>query len=296
VREPKVLLFYLFTPLADPEAIHQWQRVLCESLGLRGRIIISPHGINGTVGGPMADVKKYLKATKRYAPFKNIDFKWSDGRGDDFPRLSVKVRPELVAFGVPEEILVKSEGIVNGGIHLTPHEVDQLVAERGSDVVFFDGRNAFEAAIGRFRDAVIPDVKTTHDFIQEIESGKYDDLKSRPIVTYCTGGIRCEILTVLMKNRGFGEVYQIDGGIVKYGEARGDDGLWEGSLFVFDERMTVTFSDHPTSISHCESCGAATTTYVNCADLACRALLLMCDSCQAAGANSACSPSHAGRR
>ena len=124
MREPKVLLFYLFTPLADPEAIHQWQRVLCESLGLRGRIIISPHGINGTVGGPMADVKKYLKATKRYAPFKNIDFKWSDGRGDDFPRLSVKVRPELVAFGVPEEILVKSEGIVNGGIHLTPHEVD----------------------------------------------------------------------------------------------------------------------------------------------------------------------------
>ena len=296
MREPKVILFYQFTPLADPEAIHHWQRVLCESLGLRGRIIISPHGINGTVGGPMADVKKYIRATKRYLPFKNIDVKWSNGRGNDFPRLSIKVRPELVAFGVPDEIIVTSEGILNGGLHLAPQEVDQLVADRGSDVIFFDGRNAFEAAIGRFRGAVVPDVKTTHDFITEIESGKYDDLKERPVVTYCTGGIRCEILTVLMKNRGFQEVYQIEGGIVKYGEARGDDGLWEGSLFVFDERMTVAFSNHPTSISNCEICGTATTTYVNCADLACRALLLMCEVCVSAGRNNACSTAHAGRR
>ena len=296
MREPKVLLFYLFTPLADPDAIHQWQRVLCENLGLRGRIIVSRHGINGTVGGPMADVKKYVKATKRYLPFKDIDFKWSDGQGEDFPRLSVKVRPELVAFGVPDEIAVTSDGIVNGGTHLSPSEVDELVAQRGSEVVFFDGRNAFEAAIGRFRGAVVPDVKTTHDFIQEIESGKYDDLKGRPIVTYCTGGIRCEILTVLMKNRGFDEVYQIEGGIVKYGDARGDDGLWEGSLFVFDERMTVNFSDRSTAISHCETCHVPTTSYVNCADLACRALILMCPACVSAGHNSECSPSHAGRR
>ncbi|MFX4798033.1 rhodanese-like domain-containing protein, partial [Acinetobacter baumannii] len=88
--------------------------------------------------------------------------------------------------------------------------------ERGNEVVFFDGRNAMEAQIGKFRDAIVPDTETTRDFIAEIESGKYDDLKDKPVVTYCTGGIRCEVLSVLMRNRGFNEVYQLDGGIVRY--------------------------------------------------------------------------------
>ena len=296
VREPKILLFYLFTPLRDPEAIHQWQRVLCESLNLRGRIIVSPHGINGTVGGSLADVKNYVKATKRYEPFKHIDFKWSEGTGEDFPRLSIKVRDELVAFGVPHEIEVNVDGVVNGGTPLTPREVNELVDRRGDDVIFFDGRNAFEATIGKFKNAVVPDVKTTHDFIGEIESGKYDDFKDRPVVTYCTGGIRCEILTVLMKNRGFSEVYQLDGGIVRYGETFGDDGLWEGPLFVFDERMTVEFSDHTKTISQCESCGNPTSRYVNCSNLSCRALILLCDPCASVHSADRCVPEHAGRR
>ena len=294
--EPKILLFYLFTPLDDPEAIREWQRVLCESLGLVGRIIISPHGINGTVGGSMADAKKYIKATKRYLPFKGIDGKWSDGRGADFPRLSVKVRPELVAFGIPDEIEVDRDGVVNGGVHLTPEQVNELVAERGDEVVFFDGRNAFEAAIGRFNNAIVPDVRTTHDFIRELESGKYDDLKDQAVITYCTGGIRCEILSVLMKNRGFSEVYQINGGIVRYGQAIGDYGLWDGSLFVFDERMTVNFSDHSNLISACEACGAPTDHYVNCSNLACRALMLLCSGCVETQQADTCAPDHAGRR
>lgn len=106
------------------------------------------------------------------------------------------------------------------------------MAERGDEVVFFDGRSAHEARIGKFKNAIIPDVTTTPDFINELDSGKYDHLKEKPIVTYCTGGIRCEVLSVLMKNRGFKEVYQIDGGIVRYGEEFGDDSLWEGSLYV----------------------------------------------------------------
>jgi UPF0176 protein len=105
--------------------------------------------------------------------------------------------------------------------------------------VFFDGRNAHEAAIGKFKNAVVPNTFTTHDFITELESGKYDDIKDKPIVTYCTGGIRCEVLSSLMINRGFKEVYQIDGGIVKYGEVYGDDGLWEGSLRVFDSILVI---------------------------------------------------------
>ena len=296
MREPKILLYYCFTPLADPEAIHQWQRVLCESLDLKGRIIVSPHGINGTVGGDLRAIKTYLKATKRYPPFRKLDVKWSDGRGDDFPRLSVKVRSELVAFGAPDEIVVTTEGVVGGGEHLSPAAVHELVAARGDDVVFFDGRNTFEATIGKFKGAVVPDVVTTHDFVAELDSGKYDHLKGRPVVTYCTGGVRCEVLSVLMKNRGFREVYQLDGGIVRYGEAFGDDGLWEGSLFVFDERMSVSFSDYPTVLSTCEHCGTATTQYVNCANLACRALLLVCPTCAASNDATACSAAHEGRR
>ena len=296
MREPKVLLFYLFTPLRDPEAVHQWQRVLCESLGLTGRIIVSPHGINGTVGGGLREVKKYIKATKRYEPFHHMDFKWSEGTGKDFPRLSIKVRDELVAFGVPHEIEVNRDGVVNGGVHLSPDEVDELVATRGDEVVFFDGRNAFEAEIGRFRNAVIPDVKTTHDFIAEIESGKYDDLKSRPVVTYCTGGIRCEILSAVMKNRGFSEVYQIDGGIVRYGEAKRDSSLWEGALFVFDERQTVTFSENALTLGVCESCQSPTSRYVNCKNLSCRALILQCDECAEKSSAENCNETHRNRR
>ena len=180
----------------------------------------------------MASIKKYVRVTKEFPAFKTIDFKWSDGIGNDFPRIEIRVRDEIVTFGVPEEIKVDQNGIIGGGVHLKPAEVNQLVAERGEDVVFFDGRSAYEARIGRFKNAVIPDVETTPDFVAEIESGKYDHLKDKPIVSYCTGGIRCEVLSVIMKNRGFKEVYQIDGGIVRYGEEFRDKGLWEGSLYV----------------------------------------------------------------
>ena len=97
----KVILYYIFTPLADPAAIKIWQKTLCKNLNLKGRIIISPHGINGTLGGNMEDLKKYVSQTKVYEGFANIKFKWTDGTGNDFPKLSVKVRPELVAFGHP---------------------------------------------------------------------------------------------------------------------------------------------------------------------------------------------------
>ena len=189
----KVILYYGFAPIADPEAVKLWQKTLCESLNIKGRILISPHGINGTLGGNMDDVKKYIKNTRQYPGFKKIDFKWSEGTGNDFPKLKIKVKDELVAFGNPGEIQVDENGVIGGGVHLRPEEVNKLVEERGDDVFFFDGRNAFEAKIGKFKNAVVPDVTTSQDFVQEIESGKYDHMKDKPIVTYCTGGIRCEI-------------------------------------------------------------------------------------------------------
>jgi UPF0176 protein len=276
----KILLYYKFTPIKDPEAIKLWQKTLCDALNLNGRILISTHGLNGTVGGEMDDLKKYIKATKEFPGFKGTVFKWSDGGRDDFPRMSVKVKDEIVAFDAADELKIDENGVVGGGVHLKPKEVNKLVEERGDEVVFFDGRNAFEAKIGRFKNAVVPDTRTSRDFIKELESGKYDDIKDKPVVTYCTGGIRCEILSSLMKNRGFKEVYQIDGGIVKYGESYGDDGLWEGSLHVFDDRMKVDFSDHAATVGQCVHCEGPTNNYENCAYANCNDLVLICLSCK----------------
>jgi len=276
----KILLYYKFAPIADPESVKLWQRALCERLNLRGRIIISKHGLNGTVGGNIEDLKAYVKETKMYAPFKGITFKWSDGSREHFPKLSVKVRAEIVTFGVPDEIKVDERGIVGGGTHLKPEGVHKLVEERGKDVVFFDGRNAYEAAVGRFKGAIVPNTRTTKDFIAALESDTYKDIKDKPVVTYCTGGIRCEVLSLLMKNRGFKEVYQIDGGIVKYGETYKDEGLWEGSLYVFDNRMGVKFSDQAKDIGNCVRCEGTTSNYENCALGSCNNLVLLCEQCK----------------
>lgn len=280
---PKIVLFYAFRPVADPQAVRLWQRDLCEGLGLRGRVIVSPHGINATVGGDVTVLKTYVRKTREYAAFRGIDVKWSEGSGLDtdghsldFPRLSVKVRDELVAFGAGGELVVGEDGVVGGGVRLAPQEVHALVAERGDEVVFFDGRNSVEAQVGRFRGAVVPEVRHTPDFIAELESGRYDHLKSRPVVTYCTGGVRCEVLTTLMRNRGFEEVYQLDGGIVRYGEVFGDQGLWEGELYVFDERMTVPFSGQAADLARCHVCDAPTSRMSNREDLPGRPLQPVC--------------------
>jgi UPF0176 protein len=275
----KVILYYKFVPVADPKMTMLWQRELCTRHGLKGRIIISEHGINGTLGGDLESLKQYKRDMNASEVFRGIVYKWSDGSGKEFPRLSVKVRPELVAFNRPDEIKVNEKGVVGGGKHLKPHQVHKLVEERGEDVVFFDGRNAYEAKVGKFKDAVVPDTDTTRDFISELESDKYDEIKDKPVVTYCTGGIRCEALSVLMKNRGFKEVYQIDGGIVKYGEKYGDEGLWEGNLYIFDGRMSQKFSDKAKDIAQCVHCASKTSNYENCADKACNRLVLICEKC-----------------
>ncbi len=273
----KILLYYKFQPVADPEAVRLWQRTLCERLDLRGRILISPHGINGTVGGDIEGLKAYVKETKQY--FKKTVFKWSEGSRDHFPKLSVKVRPEIVSFGAADELRVDENGVVGGGKHLNPAEVHELVDAYGDDIVFFDGRNRYEAAVGRFKNAVIPNTATSKDFVAELDSGKYDELKDKKVITYCTGGVRCEILTPLMKSRGFKDIYQMDGGIVKYGEKYGDDGLWEGSLYVFDDRIGMKFSDHGVDIGVCIHCGGKTSNYENCALKTCNQLVLICEAC-----------------
>jgi UPF0176 protein len=275
----KILLYYKFVPVADPEAVRLWQKTLCEKLDLKGRILIAEHGINGTIGGDIKDLKQYVKEAKSHQAFKDMAFKWSDGSSEDFPKLIVKVRPEIVAFGAPAKIKVGQKGIVGGGKHLKPEQVHELVKERGEDVIFFDGRNAREAAIGKFKNAVVPNTENTRDFLKELKDPKYDGIKDKPVVTYCTGGIRCEVLSKLMKDEGFKEVYQIDGGIVRYGEKYGDEGLWEGALYVFDDRISTKFSAKAKDIGECIHCAGKTSNYENCSNKDCNLHMIVCKNC-----------------
>ncbi len=272
-------MFYRFVPIEDTETLMRWQKTLCQSLDLKGRVLISQHGINGTLGGEVEALKTYVKSMNLHSLFKGTQYKWSDGGAEDFPKLSVRARDEIVTFGIPDEVRVDKNGIVNGGKHLKPQQVHELVKERGEEVVFMDGRNTYEAAIGKFKGAVVPDARTTKDFVKELEKPEMQALKDKPIVTYCTGGIRCEILSSLMKNRGFKEVYQIEGGIAKYGEEFGDAGLWEGKLYVFDKRMEVAFSGKSKDIGECIKCAGKTSNYENCANNRCNKLILICEEC-----------------
>jgi UPF0176 protein len=268
--DAKVLLYYLFTPVPDPETVMHWQRELCERLGLRGRIIVADHGINGTVGGDLRACKKYVRAMNAHPRFAGIEFKWSEGTGSDFPRLSVKVRPELVTLA-PEE----SFDVFDSGVGLRPREWDSLLRER-SDLVILDARNDYDHEIGRFDGAVTPPIRA----FKEIKGVLAEMDRSTPVATYCTGDVRCEYLSAYMRHLGFEEVYHLDGGIVKYGETFRDEGLWRGSCYVFDERTRVAFSSDSLDVGQCRVCDNATSEQQNCANPSCHAKVVVCASCQ----------------
>ncbi len=275
----KIILFYKFVPLVNTEAICLWQKSLTHRLNLTGRVIIAEQGINGTLGGDIQDLKTYIKETKTLSAFKDIQFKWSDGKRSDFPRLSIKVKPELVSFKFDDQLEVTPDGIKNSGQHLKPEDLQQFV-KTNKDTIFFDGRNLYEANIGHFKNAITPPARTSRDFKDILSSGDYDQYKNNPIVTYCTGGVRCEVLSAVMKRRGFKKVYQLDGGIVKYLERYPREGLWEGSLFVFDKRMSLKSDSNQKDIGRCVHCATRTSQYLNCALKKCNNLVLICEKCQ----------------
>ncbi|HSW79774.1 MAG TPA: rhodanese-related sulfurtransferase [Candidatus Saccharimonadales bacterium] len=266
----KIILYYKFVPLADPDMTRRWQNELCTRLNLRGRIIISRHGINGTVGGNMADVKTYVREMNKTPEFKGIEYKWSDGMREDFPKLSVKVRDELVTLEPGENF-----DVFDKGTPLRPKAWHEYI-QKHPDAIIFDARNDYESEIGEFRNAIKPKMKTFKQVKEHVEKLP----KDKPVLTYCTGDIRCEYLSAYMKHKGFKDVYHLDGGIVKYGEEFGDEGYWDGKCYVFDKRMKLAFSDKSKDIGVCAHCGAATSEQVNCAKLSCNLQFVVCESCQ----------------
>jgi len=267
----KIILYYKFVPVTDPAMTMRWQRELCTRLNLRGRVIISRHGINGTLGGDLDDVKAYVKQMNLTPEFKGIEYKWSDGAREDFPKLSIKVRKELVTLEPEEDF-----DVFDKGTPLRPAAWRKYLEEH-PDAIVFDARNNYESEVGKFRNAITPDIKTFKDVKQELEKLP----KDQPVLTYCTGDIRCEYLSAYMKHKGFQDVYHLDGGIVKYGQQFGDDGLWEGKCYVFDKRMSVAFSENSKDIGRCVNCGAATSHQENCADRSCNLQFVICNDCAA---------------
>ena len=268
----KIILYYKFVPLSDPETVKFWQRNLCERLNLKGRIIVSQHGINGTLGGDIKLLKLYTREMNQHPQFKGIQYKWSDGKGSDFPRLSVKVRPELVTLA-PNETF----DVFNSTKGLKPKQWHDYI-QKNPDVLILDARNDYESEIGAFKgkNVIKPKIKAFRDIKPELEKLP----KDKPILTYCTGDIRCEYLSAYMKHKGFDEVYHLDGGIVKYGQEFKDSGFWEGKCFVFDNRLNIAFSDNAKDIGSCVHCGQQTSNHENCANKSCNLFALVCENCK----------------
>ena len=274
----QVLLYYRYVRIENPEAFLKEHRQLCESLGLRGRIIVGDEGINGTVSGPTEATEKYIEAMHDDPRFAEMEFKIDDAEGHVFPKMSIKVRDEIVRLGLDEEFDIDPNEVT--GERLSPAEFYRKMQEE--EVVIIDGRNDYEAELGRFKNAICPQIDNFRDFPEWLRDHA-KELRGKKILTYCTGGIRCEKLSGLIRKEGFDNVYQLDGGIVKYGkdpEVRGRD--FEGLCYVFDERVGVEVNRTETRkvISHCRYCGTEEPHYGNCKWPECNEQIFVCPNCR----------------
>jgi len=290
----EVLLYYHYFPISDPETYAQEQRELCLALGLRGRIIVAGEGLNGTLSGPADGARRYREAMAADPRTSAMPFKVEPVDGYVFPKLSVKVRPEIVTLGLPPESDVDPSR--KTGERLSPVEFLRRMQE--PDTVVLDGRNDYETALGRFRGALCPPLENFREFPSWLRANA-EGLHGKRILTYCTGGIRCEKLSAFLLEEGYDEVAQLDGGIIRYAqdpETRGRD--FEGLCYVFDSRVGVEVNRTETRrvVSSCRHCGAAEPRYANCRLPECNAQIFVCEACrerQGIYCNDTCRERHA---
>ena len=271
----QVLLYYKYVAMSEAEAqeLRESQSALCERLGLKGRILIAQEGLNGTVCGTPEATEEYMVATSSNPKFADMVFKVSQASEQVFPRLRVVIRPEIVTLG--------AEGVTfaEAAPYLEPEEFQQLL-ESGEEVYLVDARNNYEWEVGKFDGAITPDINHFRDFPAAIK--ELSHLKHKKIVTYCTGGVRCEKASALMKKEGFEQVYQLHGGIVTYGN-KYPDGKWLGKCYVFDKRMMVDVNspEKEVIVSACRYCQAQTARIINCSNASCDTQFVCCTSCEA---------------
>jgi predicted sulfurtransferase len=268
----KIILFYKYISIEYPKQIMKWQREICQNLGLKGRILISHEGINGTLGGLTQNLDEYKNLMSSHELFNNIDFKESAGGAECFPRLSVKVRDEAVALGIPYDQLTPR----NAGQHLTPQETHELLTNKPDDLIVLDTRNDYEWAIGRFKDAITPNIENFRDLPHYLDEN-LDTFKDKQVLMYCTGGIRCERATAYLNEKNVAKkVYQIQGGIHRYVEQY-PDGFFRGKNYVFDGRVAVRINDDV--LGSCSICAQPCDDYYNCLNAMCNKHFISCADC-----------------
>ncbi len=272
MKNYRVLLFYKYVNVDDPEKFMNEHLEFCNQNEIKGRVFIAYEGINGTVSGTTENIEKYKKNLRSYPIFEDIIFKEDRAEEHAFFKMHVRVKKEIVNSNL-HDIDFK-----NGGKRLTPEELLKFY-EEGKDFIIIDARNNYESNIGKFKNAVTPDIKNFRHWPDVVDSLK--DQKDKTIVTYCTGGIRCEKASAYMVQQGFKNVYQLEGGIVSYTK-KFPDTYWEGGIFVFDERRVVepNSKNELKYVAECHFCGKPTSYYINCHNQDCDKIIISCHECK----------------
>ncbi|QEM73397.1 rhodanese-related sulfurtransferase [Chlamydia abortus] len=267
------LAYYYLTRVDNPQQEIALHKELFKDLDVSCRIYISEQGINGQFSGYQPDAEYYMNWLRQRPGFSNVKFKIHHIEENIFPRVTVKYRKELVALGCDVDLS-------NQGKHISPQEWHEKLEENRCLVL--DVRNNYEWKIGHFENAVLPDIRTFREFPDyAARLSKEHDPATTPVMMYCTGGIRCELYSSLLLEKGFKEVYQLDGGVIAYGQAVGT-GKWRGKLFVFDDRLAVPIDEADTDvppIASCSHCETPCDTYYNCANTDCNNLFICCKEC-----------------
>jgi UPF0176 protein len=271
-----ILLFYKYVHIDDPQTLLNEQKELCKSLNFKGRGIIAYEGINCTYEGTDANCRTYMEIIKKDPRFADIHWKISEGTKDGkaFPKLSIKLRKEIVSLHLGEENDIDPNQIT--GTHLKPEELREWY-KQGRKFHIVDMRNDYELEVGKFEGTIFPKLNNFRDLKKNLK--KIENLKDDVVLTVCTGGVRCEKASGLLVREGFKDVYQLDGGIVSYMEKYpGED--FKGSLYVFDKRITMNFSgENHEVIGVCKKCNIKSEHYVNCANLNCHEHFICCENC-----------------
>lgn len=283
----QILLYYKYVKIDDPAKLMEEQKQLCKELNLKSRIIVSKEGINGTLEGLKPDTEKYMQVMLEDSRFTNMNFKISEGTGNAFPKISVKVRSELVSAHLGDEDVDPN---VTTGKYMSAEELHDLF-KSGEEFYIIDMRNDYEHKVGYFKDSILPALKNFRDLPNIIKD--WEHLKDKKIVTVCTGGVRCEKASGYLVSKGFKNVYQLHNGIVTYMEKYPNEDFL-GKLYVFDGRVVMGFetdSDKHTIVSKCEKCGAVSDNYIDCAYIHCkgRRHIVCCKNCYTVDGKAYCS-------
>lgn len=281
----EILLYYKYTDLPDAAELTAAHKALCQELGLKGRVIIATEGINGTVEGTIENTAKYRAALTADPRLADINFKRSPGTGEAFPKLSVKLRDEIVSLHLGEADFSPTQVT---GKYISAEELHNWIH---SDKEFYivDMRNDYEHAVGHFAGSILPPLTNFRDLPEALP--KLAHLKDKTVVTVCTGGVRCEKASGYLVNNGFNDVYQLQDGIVTYMEKYPNEDF-NGQLYVFDGRVTMGFNlDDPKRVivGKCAKCDKPCEDYYNCANLNCHKHIIVCSDCLSPGGLAFCS-------